>query len=237
MQWLGVRLAIKRPCIPVIVEARLLNYLWRSRIMNKTKLHLYRVFLLPMMLYGSECWTINKEDIQRIAAVDQWCLWRILDIRWHDFFRNADIHFMANRQPLSSIIKSRLLKILHLAQMDENTDASQAIFEPTPENWRWPRGWPCTTWMKNIHDDLSLLDLGIHEARDLEQNRGLWRLMSLHSATLIAVHATIVLEVVYIHMPMSLSTQHNLVWVNRLSGFADGNETAMCYTFQWCNHY
>ena len=28
-----------------------------------------------------------------------------------------------------------------------------------------------TTWMKNIHDDLSSSGLGIHEARDLAQNR------------------------------------------------------------------
>jgi len=33
-----------------------------------------------------------------------------------------------------------------------------------------------------IHDDhVFTLDLGIHEARDLVQNRPLWRLMSLHS--------------------------------------------------------
>ena len=42
---------------------------------------------------------------------------------------------------------------------------------------------PRATWMNNIHDDLSLLDLGIHEARDLAQNRLLWSLMSLHIAT------------------------------------------------------
>jgi len=38
--------------------------------------------------------------------------------------------------------------------MDENADASQAIFEPPPENWRRPPGRPRTTWMKNIHDDM-----------------------------------------------------------------------------------
>jgi len=38
--------------------------------------------------------------------------------------------------------------------MDENADASQAIFEPPPENWRRPPGRPRTTWMKNIRDDL-----------------------------------------------------------------------------------
>jgi len=67
--------------------------------------------------------------------------------------------------------------------MDEDADASQAIFEPPPENWRRPPGQPRTTWMKNIHDDLSSLDLGIVvHARGLAQNRPLWRLMSLHSA-------------------------------------------------------
>jgi len=59
--------------------------------------------------------------------------------------------------------------------------AIQAIFELPPENWRRPPGRPCTTWMKNIHYDLSSLDLWTHEARGLVQNRPLWRLMSLHS--------------------------------------------------------
>jgi len=116
--------------------------------------------------------------------VDQWCLRRIMDIHWHDFVRNADICRITKQPPLSSIIKSRSLTFFgHLARMDENADASQAIFESPPENWRRPPGRPRTIWMKNIHDDLTSLDLGIHEARDLVQNRSLCRLMSLHSAT------------------------------------------------------
>jgi len=87
-----------------------------------------------------------------------------------------------HQPPLSSITKSRRLTFFgYLARMDVNADASQAIFKPPPENWRRPPGRPRTTWMKNIHDDLSLLDLGIHKARDLTQNRPLWRLMSVHS--------------------------------------------------------
>ena len=53
-----------------------------------------------------------------------------LDVRWHDFARNtrnADIRRITNRPPLSSIIKSRRLTFFgHLAQTDENADASQA---------------------------------------------------------------------------------------------------------------
>jgi len=140
-----------------------------------TKLHLYTVFILPIILYGSERRAINKVDIQRIDAVDQWCLRRIVDICWHDFVRNADIRRTTNQPPLSSITVSRRLTFFgRLARMDENVDASQAIFKPPPEIWRRPPGWPRTTWMKNIHDDLSLLDLG---ARD--KSLEIWRKIGL----------------------------------------------------------
>ena len=101
------------------------------------------------------------------------------------FVRIADIHHITNQPLLSSIIKScRLTFFGHLARTDENADASQVIFEPPSEIWRQPPGRPRTTWMKNVHDDLSSLDLGIYnEARDLVQNWPVWRLMSLHSAT------------------------------------------------------
>ena len=36
---------------------------------------------------------------------------RILDIRWHDFFRNVDVRRITNKPPLSSIIKSRRLTL------------------------------------------------------------------------------------------------------------------------------
>jgi len=77
--------------------------------------------------------------------------------------------------------------------MDENTVASQALLEPPPENWRRPPGRPRTTWMKNIHDDLSSTDLGIHEARDLA--RYLQTDVFAQRYALAAVHATVGWEV------------------------------------------
>ena len=93
----------------------------------------------------------------------------------------------------------RLTFLGHLARMDENADDSQAIFEPPPGNWKRPPGRPRTTWMKNIHDDMSSLDLGIHEAGDLVQNRPLWRLMSFFAQryALVVVHATIRLDMLF----------------------------------------
>ena len=56
-------------------------------------------------------------------------------------------------------------------------------FWASPETWRRWSGWPRTTWMKTIQGDLSSLDLELHEAKELAQNRPLWRLMSLYCAT------------------------------------------------------
>ena len=114
-----------------------------------------------------------------------------------------------------SIIKSRRLTIFgRLARMVENADASQAIFKPPPENWRWPPGrsltcmyeehscWHVfvgdvmsTCWhVFNIHVDMYSLDLGIDEARDLVQSEPLWRLMSAQRYALVAVLAPIGLD-------------------------------------------
>ena len=43
------------------------------------------------MLYGSHCWTVNEANVWQSDAVDEWCLWRILNIHWHDFVRNVDV--------------------------------------------------------------------------------------------------------------------------------------------------
>ena len=48
--------------------------------------------------------------------------------------------------------------------------------------------------MKNIHDDLSSLDLGIHEAGDLVHSRPLCRLMFAQCYALVAVHAVLLLD-------------------------------------------
>jgi len=94
----------------------------------------------------------------------------------------CDIRCITNRPPLSSTIKSRRLTLFgHLARMGKRSQMpgkpSSNLLQRTGGDHRG------TTWMKNIHDDLSSLDLGIHEARDLAQNRPLCRLLSLPSAT------------------------------------------------------
>jgi len=126
---------------------------------------LYNAYILPIMLYASECWTV---DAQCINALDQWCLRRILDIRWHDFIRNDVVHQMTQQSSLSSIVKSRWLSLF---RMNELADAANRIlFVQLLDNWRRPPGRPHSTWVENICNRLSSFGMEVPEAREAAQN-------------------------------------------------------------------
>jgi len=48
------------------------RHLCRSRITSRTKLCLFNAYILPIMLRGSECWTVNKADVLQTDALGQW---------------------------------------------------------------------------------------------------------------------------------------------------------------------
>jgi len=55
-------------CRTVITRAaiqNLDNQIWKSRIAISTKLKLYITCILPIFLYGSECWAVTKRDVLR----------------------------------------------------------------------------------------------------------------------------------------------------------------------------
>jgi len=54
--------------------------IWKSRITIPTKLKLYNTCILPIFLYGSDCWAVTKRDVLKIDALDQWCLRKLLGI-------------------------------------------------------------------------------------------------------------------------------------------------------------
>ena len=47
-----------------------------------TKVHLVRVMVFPVVMYGCESWTIKKAERQRIDAFELWCWRRLLRVPW-----------------------------------------------------------------------------------------------------------------------------------------------------------
>src|SRR6218665_2046690 len=66
-----------------------MNKMWRSNnITTATKVKLYGTFVIPVMMYGSECWCLRKEGERRILVAEMSWLRRILGRSRRERIRN-----------------------------------------------------------------------------------------------------------------------------------------------------
>ena len=47
-----------------------------------TKIHLVKVIVFPVVMYGCESWTVKKAEWQKIDAFELWCWRRLLRVPW-----------------------------------------------------------------------------------------------------------------------------------------------------------
>ena len=47
-----------------------------------TKIHLVKVMVFPVVMFGCESWTVKKAECRRIDAFELWCWRRLLRIPW-----------------------------------------------------------------------------------------------------------------------------------------------------------
>ena len=60
-----------------------LDSILKSRdITLPTKVHLVKVMVFPVVMYGYESWTVKKAEHQRIDASELWCWRRLLRVPW-----------------------------------------------------------------------------------------------------------------------------------------------------------
>ena len=60
-----------------------LDSIFKSRdITSSTKVHLVKAMVFPVVMYGTESWTIKKAERRRIDAFELWCWRRLLRVPW-----------------------------------------------------------------------------------------------------------------------------------------------------------
>ena len=124
------------------------SHFWKSHVSIPTKLKLYNTCILPIFLYGSECWTVTTVDACRIDALDQWCLRMMLGIKWHQFVCNDEMRRITKQPNFTAIIQSQGLFIFgHIARIDDDADAKMVLTVPPPDNWKRPPGRLHITWL------------------------------------------------------------------------------------------
>ena len=168
------RIAIARNCMKTLDRS-----IWRSSISLKTKIRLYNCYILPVLLYGAETWTITSTVEKKLDAFDNWCLRRILRITYTSHVTNKEVRKRTAQPEISSTIRNRRLRQFgHIARgkpLSDHTRALRASINGPPRGWKRPLGRPRHTWLRTITDDLRPLNLGLFSAWSSAQNRQKWR--------------------------------------------------------------
>jgi hypothetical protein len=153
--------------------------IWHSQISLDTKLRLYNVFIIPVLLYGADTWTVTAALNRKMDAFDQWCLRRILRIPWNAFITNQEVRSRTQQTLLSELVRANRLKLFgHVVRSDGKEDHARALNDciaPLPREWRRKVGRPRHTWLRTIEDDLRPLNIGLSSARRRAQDRTAWR--------------------------------------------------------------
>ena len=157
------RIEIARSCMTLFDK-----HIWRSSVRLDTKVRLYKTYILPVLLYGSETWATTKELCRRLDSFDCWCLRKILRISYKQHVTNAEVRRVTQCQPVSDMVRNNRLRFFgHVARSKPTEDhhrAARAAMQKPPLSWKRLPGRPSLTWLRAVADDVSPMNFGIHTA-------------------------------------------------------------------------
>ena len=84
---------------------RLKSILKSTSTIRKTKMKLYNSCVLPVLLYGAECWRMIEKDINKLSSFHNGYLRGILKIFWPVKISNENLHEITNSTIMRAIFK------------------------------------------------------------------------------------------------------------------------------------
>jgi len=82
-----------------------------------------------------------KRDVLKIDALHQWCLQKLLGIKWYNRVQNDEKRWTTMQPHLSAIVQARHLSLFgHIVWMPDETDAKKILSASNLDNRRRPSG-------------------------------------------------------------------------------------------------
>jgi hypothetical protein len=118
------------------------NLFSSSLISKKLKIKVYKIVILPVLLYGCETWSLTLREEHRLKVSENRVLRRIFgpkreeDGSWRKL-HNDELHSLYSSPNIVTVIKSRRMRWAgHVARMGERRDVYSVLVE-RPEGKRW----------------------------------------------------------------------------------------------------
>ena len=106
------------------------------------KVHIVKVVVYPVVMYGCESWTIRKSECWRIDAFELWCWSRLLRILWTARLNQSILKEISPEYSLEGLLlKLKLQYFGHLNQRADSLEKTLRLGKIEVKRRRGGRGW------------------------------------------------------------------------------------------------
>ena len=155
---------------------KFISFLKSSLISRKLKTQVYTTIIKPVVLYGSETWTLTKKDEELLNLWERKILRKIygavkINGEWR-IRTNAELKALYKKPSIATDIRARRLRWLGHVQRMEDYRIPKKVLHAKPEGSR-SIGRPRLRWLDGVEEDLR--QLGVRQWKRKAADRKRWR--------------------------------------------------------------